>query len=161
MSLVKDQLANSPIERWVKQVELDSEESSGEKLYNLKELYELVDRIQLAKRSRPSYRWRTNNQEKWLRIWFKESNITIQIDLHFSDGNYQMNMSEIDLEQCTTATNFLEYLYHTALHKQWACPEMLWAIMEVAEEASKKRFGKNLSRAFLDNKEVNWTNPNL
>lgn len=71
-----------------------------------------------------------------------------------------MNKYEIDLEQCSNATSFVEWLYHATLHKQWACPEMLWAVMEVAEEASKKRLGKTLSEAYSANIELNWANPN-
>ena len=44
---------------------------------------------------------------------------------------------------------------------QWACPEMLWAVMEVASEASEKKFKKPLSRTFSNNRELDWANPNL
>lgn len=71
-----------------------------------------------------------------------------------------MNMYEIDLEQCSSATSFVEWLYHATLHKQWAYPEMLWAVLEVAEETSKKRFGKALSDAYSAKGELNWANPN-
>jgi hypothetical protein len=168
MSSLSNQLTNSPIERWVKKVEFVSsanledlgDSSSGLTAYNLQEMLEVVDRIQLAKRSKPSYQWQPDEQGKWWRIWFQESNLTIQIDLHFSDSKYQMNMYEIDLEQCSSATSFVEWVYHAILHKQWACPEMLWAVMEVAEEASKKRFGKTLSDAYSAKIELNWANPN-
>lgn len=159
---------NSPIERWVKKVEFVhsanledlGDSSSGLKIYTLREMFEVADRVELVKRSQPSYQWQHDEQGKWWRVWFQESNLTIQIDLHFFDGNYQMNMYEIDLEQCTTAVSFVKWLDHATLHKQWACPEMLWAIMEVAEEASKKRFGKDLSDAFSAKGKLNWVNSN-
>ncbi len=168
MSSVTSQLASTPVERWVRKVEFvslanleDLGKSIGSSdLYNLNELHELVDRTELAKRSKPSYQWQTDEQGRWWRVWFQESNLTIQIDLHLSDGRYQMNMYEIDLEQCNSATKFVEYLYEATLHKQWACPEMLWAIMEVTEEASKKRFGKEIRYAYSMQETLNWAEPN-
>lgn len=93
MSSVSNQLTHSPIERWVKKVEFVSsadledlgDSSSGLTSYNWHEMVEVVDRIQLAKRSKPSYQWEPDEQGKWWRIWFQESNLTIQFDLHFSD----------------------------------------------------------------------------
>ncbi len=168
MSSVADQLANSPIERWVKQVKfVDSDatsdlgQESEAKFYNAREFSELVDRTKLAKRSKPSYNWQADEHERWWRIWFIESNLTIQIDSHSSNGDSQRNMYEIDLERCTTAASFVECLYSAILGKTWASPEMLWAVMEVADEASRKRFKKPLSRTFSNNRELDWANPNL
>lgn len=166
MDSVQNQLANSPIERWVKAVEFVSTADLNNlenglpvsKLFTLAELSEEVDRIQLAKRSKPSYHWHENKHEKWYRIWFKESDLTIQFDLYLDDGNYQMNMREIDLENCTTSVQFTEWLYYV-LGRGWSCPEMLWAVMEVIDEASVKRFGKRLHDAFSTKGTLNWVKP--
>ncbi|MEQ8996130.1 MAG: hypothetical protein RID53_06445 [Coleofasciculus sp. B1-GNL1-01] len=166
MSSVADKLANSPIERWVKKVEfvssanLEDIEGSASGVYTFNELVEVTDREQLAKRSKPSYYWQPDAHERWWRIWFKESNLTITIDLHSSGGKYQTNMYEIDLERCSSATSFVEWIYAATLHKQWACPEMLWAVMEVADEISYKRFGESISDAYLAKGELNWAKPN-
>ena len=160
MSSFTEQLEKTPIERWVKTVNFVDKVGTTGGSYTLDEMYEMVDNIQLAKRSKPSYQWEIDAQNKWWRIWFQESNLTIQIDLYFSNGEYQMNMHEIDLEECKTSTDFLALLYGSTLHKQWSCPEMLWAIMEVAEEVSEKKFGKSISSAYLTQKNLNWAEPN-
>lgn len=167
MSSTADSLATSVIERWIRKVEFSTtadledlgDRKHGLTVYGIGELSEAADRTQLAKRSKPSYRWEPDEHDRWWRVWFQESNLTIQLDLHFSDGKHQMNMYEIDLEQCQTAANFVDWLYHSLLHKQWACPELLWAVMEVAEEISKKRFGESLSRAYKTKDVLDWQQP--
>ena len=164
MNSAADSLAASIIERWVKKVEFSTtadlsdlgDRRHGLTAYNLGELGEVADRTQLAKRSRPSYQWKPDEHDRWWRIWFQESNLTIQFDLHFPDGRHQMNMYEIDLERCQTATDFVDWLYHSLLHKQWACPELLWAVMELAEEVSKKYFGESLSRVYKTKGSLDW-----
>ena len=71
-----------------------------------------------------------------------------------------MNLYEIDLEQCQTAADFVGWIYHALLHKQWACPELLWAVMEVAEEVSKKLFKKPLADAYRKSGTLVWASPN-
>ncbi|BDA68717.1 hypothetical protein RIVM261_018550 [Rivularia sp. IAM M-261] len=127
MSSITNQLINSPIERWVQAVEfVDSVNTSNSTnkplLLDVSDFFELVDRSQLAKRSKPSYKWQIDKQERWYRIWFNESNLTIQIDLYFSNDEYQMNMYEIDLETCTTALSIIKWLYHAILGKKWVFP---------------------------------------
>ena len=90
MSSTVDSLANSIIERWVKKVEFSTtadlsdlgDSTHGLTAYNLEELGEVADRTQLAKRSKPSYQWQSDEYDRWWRIWFQESNLTIQLDLH-------------------------------------------------------------------------------
>lgn len=168
MSSTAEKLANSPIERWVQAVELVDPESlndlgqnSGElKFYDTSELFEAVDRISLAKRSKPSYQWEApSKQEQWWRIWFQESNLTIQIDLYSADGRRLQNSYEIDLERCTTALEILDWLYHTTLGKRWSCPEMLWALMEILDEISQRCFGESLSRVLQEKSELTWPKP--
>lgn len=167
MSSTADSLATSVIERWVRKVEFSTTanlsdlggRTHGLTMYDVEELGEVADRTQLAKRSKPSYEWGSDEHDRWWCVWFQEANLTIQLDLHFSDGKYQMNMYEIDLEQCQTATDFVEWLYHSMLHKQWACPELLWAVMEVADEVSEKRFGEPLSSAYRNKGSLNWQKP--
>ena len=167
MSSTAKQLSASTIERWVKYVEfvttanLDDlgDQSSSLKAYTFDELSEAADRTKLAKRSRPSYQWKADQHDRWIRIWFQESSLTIQIDLHYADGALQMNLYEVDLERCETATAFLGWLYESLLHKQWACPEMLWAVMEVSEEASQKYFGQTIASAYEKRKVLNWRKP--
>ncbi|EDX77115.1 hypothetical protein MC7420_252 [Coleofasciculus chthonoplastes PCC 7420] len=87
MSSVADQLANSPIERWVKKVEfvssanLEDIEGSASGVYTFNELVEVTDREQLAKRSKPSYHWQPDAHERWWRIWFKGTLANSQISL--------------------------------------------------------------------------------
>ncbi|KAM3109131.1 hypothetical protein [Phormidesmis sp. 146-33] len=169
MSSTTEKLAETPIERWVKKVEFLSSASLEDlgdhslslTTYTTEEMSEMEDRKLLAKRSKPSYQWQIDEHDKWWRVWFQESNLTIQIDLHFSDGEHQMNMYEIDLEQCQTSTSFLDWLYRSTLNKQWSCPEMLWALMEVADEASEKQFGKSLTEAYSKYKTLDWAKPKL
>jgi hypothetical protein len=164
MSSTADNLVTSTIERWVRKVEFLTtanlsdlgDKSHGLTMYNLDELDEAADRTLLAKRSKPSYQWESDEHDRWWHVWFQESNLTIQLDLHLPNGEHQMNMYEIDLEQCQTATDFIDWLYHSLIHKQWACPELLWAAMEVAEEASQKRFGESLSSAYKTKERLNW-----
>jgi len=164
MSSTVDSLANSIIERWVKKVEFSTtadlsdlgDSTHGLTAYNLEELGEVADRTQLAKRSKPSYQWQSDEYDRWWRIWFQESNLTIQLDLHLPDDTHPMNMYEIDLEQCQTAADFIDWLYHSTLHKQWACPDLLWAVMEVAEEVSKTLFNKPLADAYKKSGTLKW-----
>jgi hypothetical protein len=124
MTSVTNQLINSPIERWVQAVEfVDSVNTTNPTnkplLLDVSDFFELVERSQLAKRSKPSYQWQIDKQKRWYRIWFNESNLTIQIDLYFSNDEYQMNMYEIDIETCTTALSIIQWLYHAILGKKW------------------------------------------
>lgn len=163
MVSLQNQLASSVIERWVKAVEYISTDDLNNleddlpvsKLYTLAELSEEADRIQLAKRSKPSYHWHEDKHKKWYRIWFNESNLTIQFDLHFSDGKYEMNKREVDLQECTTPAQFTECLYYISGRK-WSSPEMLLAFMEVIDEASEKQFRRSLRDAFSIQKTINW-----
>lgn len=157
MSSAKEKLDSTIIERWVKNV-LQEKPSSSLELIELHDLFELTDQQQLAKRSKPSYEWHPDPQDKWWRIWFQESNLTIQIDLHFSDGKLQQNHYEIDLEQCSTGADILHWLYHVTIHKAWSSPEMLWALMEVIEEASDRVFGERIADACLDRETLDWAN---
>lgn len=167
MTSTTDRLANSIIERWVRKVTFSTtadlsdlgNRTHGAVMYDLNELSAVVARTELAKRAKPSYQWNSDEYDRWWRVWFQESNLTIQLDLHFPDGKYQMNMYEIDLEQCQTAINFVEWLYRSTLHKQWACPELLWAVMEVAEEAGRKCFGEPLIDVYRKKKSLDWQIP--
>ncbi|NJL88571.1 MAG: hypothetical protein HC916_01305 [Coleofasciculaceae cyanobacterium SM2_1_6] len=160
MSSFTNQPEKTPIERWVKAVKFVDDVDPAGGSYTLSEMHEIADKIELAKRSKPSYKWEVDEQNKWWRIWFQESNLTIQIDLYFSNGEYQMNMHEIDLGECKTSTNFVALLYGSTLHKQWSCPEMLWAIMEVADEVSLKKFGDFICNSYLNQRNLNWMKPN-
>ena len=99
MSSTADSLSASTIERWVRKVEFSTtadlsdlgDKEHGLIVYGIGELIEAADRTQLAKRSKPSYQWDTDEQDRWWRVWFRESNLTIQLDLHFSDGKLQLN----------------------------------------------------------------------
>jgi hypothetical protein len=160
MSSVKDELANAVIERWVKRVLPDKPALTFEPVDVFHHLQdEVSEKKRLAKRSKPSYEWHPDPQGKWWRTWFQESNLIIQIDLHFSDGRLQHNHYEIDLEQCSTAASFLHWLYHATTHKSWSSPEMLWALMEVAEEVSERIFEKTIDDAYLDQGTLDWANP--
>jgi len=164
MSSTADSLATSIIERWVRKVEFSTtadlselgDREHGLIAYGIEELIEAANRTQLAKRTKPSYQWESDEHSRWWRVWFQESNLTIQFDLHFPDGRHQMNMYEIDLEQCPTAADFVGWLYHSTLHKQWACPDLLWAVMEVAEEVSKTLFNKPLADAYKKSGTLKW-----
>jgi hypothetical protein len=163
MSTVTDELEKTPIQRWVKKVHFKT-------LANLDDLGDMdmpinflifeerQKRIELAKLSRPSYDWQSDREDKWLRIWFNEELLTIQIDLHFSDGEYDKFMYEIDLDRCETATSFLDWLYQVK-GKAWGCPELLWAMMEVADEISEKRFNECLPWAYSTSEKLNWAKP--
>ncbi|RUS93976.1 hypothetical protein DSM106972_094470 [Dulcicalothrix desertica PCC 7102] len=161
MNSVQKKLATIPIQRWIKAIEFVDKEAPTNKplALDLSELYELVDKQQLAKRSKPSYKWKVDDQERWYRVWFKESNLTIQIDLYFANNKFQMNMYEIDVETCTTALSILDWLYHSMLGKKWGSPELLWATMEVLDEASEKKFGRTLCEALAPGKPLNWSAP--
>lgn len=163
MSSIANKLIDSPIERWIQAVEFvdKSKDNASSKplALNIAELIELSDKTQFAKRSKPSYQWQVDKYERWYRIWFKESNLIIQIDLYSSDNKYQMNMYEIDVENCTTANSILQWFYHSVLSKKWGSPEILWAIMEILDEGSEKIFGKNLCDALSLKEPLNWSVP--
>jgi len=136
MSLIPDEYLGY-IQRWIKKVDSRFSTNSEPEFYTVKELCELANIEEQSKKSIPSYIWIPDEQEKWWRIWFKESNLTIQIDLHFSDLKYEYNFKEINLDECDTAAKLLDYIYHI-YSMQVACPEMIWAIMEVIDLASEK-----------------------
>ena len=158
---LEQKLAITTIERWVKQKKLQSpayiDEFGNEKTtFTMDELFTTSMNEELLKRSsKPSYTWIENEDNKWWRVWFNEKLLTIQIDSHFANGKYQLNIYEIDLERCDNAGEFLDYLYHSSIGKQWGCPELLWAIMEVANEISRQKFNrKGISEVYLKNKKL-------
>lgn len=161
MSSASSQLEQSTIERWVKAVEFETsanvEDLSNEHGWQtMEQLREQVYREEIAKRSKPSYNWQPFVNDTWWRIWFKEDDLTIQIDQHLPNGEYRQNQYEIDLEGCKTPLSFLEQLYRVSIGKQWSCPEMLWAIMEVSQQASEKVLKNTLVDAYSRPQSLNW-----
>lgn len=160
MSSTSSQSEHSTVERWVKAVEFetsaDLEGLNANGFQTFGQLKEQVRREEIAKCSRPSYNWKPYVNNCWWRIWFKEENLTIQIDQHLPNGKYRQNQYEIDLEECTKPLFFLEWLYRVGIGKQWSCPEMLWAIMEVSQKASEKVFDNTLVDAYSKHKSLNW-----
>jgi hypothetical protein len=142
-----DQLAEQPAQRWVLQVGLKDDEPTS---FTASTLLERCDDIEIQQRtSKPSYCWEPDAKGNLWRIWFKESNLTIQIDSYSSEGEFLNNFTEIDLEECNTAREFADWLYHL-LGKKDACPEMLWALLEVYDWACKKTLGNDAQGIFND-----------
>lgn len=161
---LREQLEKTPIQRWIRA----SEDLNMEKNKDVVEVeslgirFERTARNELKKRSHPSYNWQLRRDDDslyslWWRIWFKESNSTIQIDLHSSFNTRKSSCYEIDLENCVTSTEFVDTLYHLR-GRAWCFPELIWAVMEVANLASQKIFGKAIHRAYSDFGELNWRN---
>jgi hypothetical protein len=140
-----DQQAGQPAQRWVLQSRL---KDNGPTSFTASTLLSHVDNIEVQRRiSKPSYHWEPDEKGNLWKIWFKESNLTIQIDSYSPDGDFLANFTEIDVEECNTAGEFADWMYHL-LGKRDASPEMLWALLEVYDWASRKTFGSDAQGLF-------------
>lgn len=92
-------------------------------------------------------------EEKY-RVYFQESNLTIQIE----SANQKYWLYEIDLEKCIDSTEVLDYILQIA-DKQWCTPQLIFDLLKEINQASLKIHGVNAQAVFCQqglNQKVSW-----
>ena len=99
-----------------------------------------------------------NSALKKHKVYFKKSNLTIQIEEFSSKRNKYFHAYEIDLEKCIHSSELLDYLFQIA-RKDWCTGELLLDLFEEIEAACKLVFKDNAQGVFCPlgtSTKVDW-----